>query len=205
MTEDYAERYTLSFTTGGLLAREADVLVPLYLRSRDWTAVRRQTVAENPLQISTTSALTRITRELVQRLSVLTPGELEFFDQASPTERTHIMWLAVCHRYTFIAEFAEEVLRERFLTMNRTLDLEVFDRFIIGKGLWHPELDELAMSTRVKLRANLFRMMREAGFLTESGDMMPAILSPSVTRLLQAHHPSAVRFFPAAVSSEVST
>jgi hypothetical protein len=205
MTEIHAQRYALSFTTGGLLAREADVLVALYVQSHDWDEARRRTLSENLLQISTTAALTRITREIVQRLSTLSRNELEFFQQASPTERKQVLWLAVCRRYVFIADFAEEVLRERFLTLNRTLDLEVFDRFVISKTLWHPELDALAMSTRVKLRSNLFRMMREAGFLTEQGDMTPAVLSPSVMRLLQAQRPSAVRYFPTAVSSEVAT
>ena len=64
-------RYSLSFTTGGLLAREAAVLAPVYGKLRDWAKVRDTAVEENLLQARTHSTGVRHVRETVNRLSVL--------------------------------------------------------------------------------------------------------------------------------------
>lgn len=198
-------RYALSFTTGGLLTREAAVMVPIFLNTQSWQHTKQQVIDNNLLQTRTITALTRITREAIQRLSTLSNTELELFDEASPTERNHVMWAATCRRYDFIADFAEEVLRERFLTFNTTLSHEAFDRFVTSKTLWHPELDDLAESTRVKLRSNLFRMLQEAGFVTEQAEIAPALLSERVTQMLQERNPSEVRLFPTTTATTAAT
>lgn len=197
MTDETQSRYALSFTSGGLLAREGEFIAAVYLTSRDWHAVRARVVDDNLLQARTTSSLTRITRETIQRLEALTDNEIELLVEGSPTEQRHLMWAAACRRYALIGDFAEEVLRERFLLMTPTLDADDFDRFITGKSLWHPELDDTKPSTRQKLRQTLFRMLREAGLRTDTGDIVPAVISERVAEVLSRRAPSDLRFFPA--------
>lgn len=107
-----------------------------------------------------------------------------------------MMWTATCRRYAFIAEFAEEVLRDRFLLMQTELSYEHFDAFASGRALWHEELTELAPVTYRKLRSNLFKMLREGGLITEDGVINPTILSVRTRELFARHTPSDVRFFP---------
>ncbi len=198
------DRYALSFTSGGLLVREADVIASVYLHERDWGTVRQIAIEGNLLQARTTSSSVRVTRETIQRLSVMDDAELELLADSSLTERCHLMWVAACRRYELIGDFAEEVLRERYLLLTPTLSADHFDRFITGKSLWHPELDELKASTRAKLRQNVFRMLHEAGFCSEDGDIVPAVLSERVHDALAARTPSDVRFLPANLPTEVS-
>ena len=197
------ERYALSFTSGGLLAREADVIVSEYLRVHDWATVRQAVSEQNLLQARTTSSSVRVTRETIQRLGVLDEAELELLAKSSLTERCHLMWAAACRRYDLIGDFAEEVVRERFLLMTPTLDTDDFARFMTGKSLWHTELDELKPSTRAKLRQNAFRMLHEAGLLGEHGDIIPAVLSERIHETLAARSPSDIRFFPTTLPVEV--
>lgn len=189
-------RYALSFTSGGLLSREGEIIAAVYLDSRDWQAARARVVDENLLQARTTSSLIRLARETIQRLEALDDGEIELLVDSSPTEQHHLMWAAVCRRYTLIGDFAEEVLRERFLLMTPTLDVDDFDRFIAGKSLWHSELDDLKPSTRQKLRQTLFRMLREADLCTDAGAIVPAVMSERVAEILDRRTPSDLRFFP---------
>lgn len=198
------ERYALSFTSGGLLVREADVIVAEYLRARDWAAVRQVIVERNLLQARTNSSSVRVTRETIQRLGTLDDPELEILADASLTERCHLMWVAACRRYDLIGDFAEEVLRERFLLMTPTVDAEDFKRFMTGKSLWHPELDELKPSTREKLRQTIFRMLHEAGLRTEAGTIIPAVISERVHEVLAASEPSDIRFFPTTLTMEAT-
>ncbi|MFC7942877.1 DUF1819 family protein [Microbacterium oxydans] len=198
---DSPERYALSFTSGGLLLREATVLAPFYRVERDWNDVRKIAVERNVLQARTYSSSVRVIRETVQRLSVLTDAELNLLADAGPSEQQILMWAAACRRYRLIAEFAEEVVRERFLLMTPSLSTDEFDRFLVGKSLWHPELDELKPSTSMKLRQNMFRMLQDAGLLTESGSIVPAVMSERVIEALNGRSPSDIRFFPTTISA----
>ncbi len=191
-----ASRYALSFTTGALLAREGALLAPLYVEIRDWEQVRDRAVADNLLQARTHRTGVRLVRETVKRLSVLTDREVELMEELTAPERGHLMWVAACRRYALIGEFAEEVVRERFLLLASTLQYGDFDTFLRSKAVWHDELATIKDSTMYKLRSNLFKMLMEAELLSVSGHIIPSVLSERIAALLSERAPSDVRFFP---------
>ena len=203
ITSQGHDRYALSFTSGALLAREAVIAAPLFLDVRDWGLVRDQLRSENMFQARTASSGFRLAREVAQRLAVLTDPELELLRDASPSERGHLMWVAACRRYALIGDFAEEVVRERFLLLTPTLGYDDFDSFVRGKALWHPELAEVKDSTLQKLRSTVFRMLTEAGLLA-GGEIVNAALSERVRDALDAQLLSDLRYLPARDSKEVS-
>lgn len=202
-TSQKHDRYALSFTSGALLTREAVIAAPLFLEVRDWNAVRNRLRAENLLQARTASSGFRLAREVAQRLAVLTDAELDLLQDASPSERGHLMWIAACRRYAFIGDFAEEVVRERFLLLTPTLGYDDFDSFVRGKALWHPELAEVKDTTLQKLRSTVFRMLTEAGLLV-GDEIVHAPLSERVRDALDAQAQSDVRFLPTRDSKEVA-
>ena len=191
-----ATRYRLSFTTGALLLREAMIAAPLYLRERDWAKVRAVVEDGNLLQARTVESGRRLTREVVQRVAVLADEEIELLADATPTERGHLLWAAACRRYDLIGEFAEEVVRERFLLLTTTVNHSDFDSFVRRQAMWHEELTALKESTVQKLRSNLFLMLNEAGLLSADGHVLRAVLSQRVASVLTARTPSDMRFFP---------
>ena len=188
--------YTLSFTSGSLLMSEASVVIPIYLRHRDWSQTRDEVENRNLLQSRTRASSHRRVREIAQRLAMLTSDELEFMASSSSAERAHMLWAAACRRYALIGEFAEEVLRERFLLLSETLTYDDFDAFLLTKAIWHEEIVQLTDSTTRKLRSNVFRMLVEAGLLGADGRIIPALLSERVAFFLDARSPSDIRFFP---------
>ncbi|MFD3509334.1 DUF1819 family protein [Nocardia sp. NPDC058666] len=194
-----SSRYALSFTTGGLLEREAAVLAPVYAEHRDWAKVRDIAVEENLLQTRTRSTGVRRAREAVNRLSALSDREVEILTDVTASERGHLMWAAACRRYDLIGEFAEEVLRERFLTLAGAVSYEDYDSFYRTKAMWHDELNEVTDLSYKKLRQVVFKMMVEAGLLTAKGAIEPAFLSARVVECLTHRIPSDIRFFPTRV------
>lgn len=196
MTNSTEDRYALSFTTGGLLAREAGVLAPVYSKLRDWEKVRDAAVEENLLQTRTRSTGVRRVRESIKRMSALSDRELEMLADLTASERGHLMWAAACRRYELIGEFAEEVLRERFLTLAGTVSYEDYDSFYRAKAMWHDELNDVTDLSYKKLRQVLFKMMVEAELLTTQGIIEPVLLSARVTECLTGRSPSDIRFFP---------
>jgi hypothetical protein len=195
-------RYALSFTTGVLLAREAALLASVHIDRRDWEQVRDLAVADNLLQARTYRTGIRLVRETVKRLSSLTDAEVALLVEATASERGYLMWAAACRRYNFIGEFAEEVLRERFLLLVPTLEYDDFDSFVRSKVLWHEELADIKESTRQKLRSNVFKMLQEAELRSKAGHIIPAVLSERVVSVLNAQTPSDLRFFPTQQGTE---
>lgn len=195
-------RYALSFTTGALLVREGALLASVYVERRDWERVRDDAVGDNLLQARTHSAGVRLVRETVKRVSTLLDDEVELLVEATASERAHLMWAASCRRYELVGEFAEEVLRERYLTLASTLGYGDFDSFVRAKALWHEELAAIKESTLQKLRSNMFKMLHEAELLSEAGYIMPAVLSERVAGRLSARTPSDLRFFPTPTVTE---
>lgn len=191
-----APRYALSFTAGGLLEREAAILAPVYLEHRDWEKTRDLAVEQNLLQARTYRTGVRLVRETVKRLSALSDREIEVLAEVTASERGHLMWAAACRRYDLIGEFAEEVLRERFLTLAGTVSYEDYDSFYRAKAMWHDELDDVTDLSYKKLREVLFKMMVEAGLLTTQRAIEPALLSARVAECLTERSPSDIRFFP---------
>ncbi|CZN02434.1 TPA: DUF1819 family protein [Legionella pneumophila] len=190
------ERYNLSFIGGGLLHRESVKLAELYLGLGDWDAVRERVKVENILQTRTLNTLKRISCEIVSRLQALNQVELELFVGSSSQEQAYLLWLAICRRYRFIAEFAVEVLRERYITLKADLTYEDFNTFLNRKSEWHSELDEVAPSTKYKLRQILFKILREAGLLTTKNIINGALLSPRLLDFLYRRNPREVLYFP---------
>ena len=197
---DSPTRYALSFTSGALLAGEAAVVAPIYLQERDWTTTRARVKEDNLLQSRVSTSSTRRLGALMPRLQALTEDELEIVADGTSTERGHLMWAAACRRYALIAEFAEEVLRERFLTLVSALTYEDYDSFYRTKAMWHDELDEVTDLSYKKLRQVLFKMMVESGLLTKQGHIEPALLSTRVAECLNQRIPSDIRFFPTRVA-----
>lgn len=190
------ERYKLSFTTGGLFLRESEDAITRFLRLSNWADVRAEILKENTLQVRTKAAAIRVSKEMISRLEMLNPYEVEFWIDTSNADRAYLLWVAICRRYPFVGDFAREVLREYFVLRRREITPTDFDAFFNSKALWHEELDQLAKSTQSKLRQNLFRMMRDAGFINDHSSILQAMPSPALVQLLAQRGADEFTIFP---------
>jgi hypothetical protein len=191
-----SDNYSMSFTTGGLFIRESLVLTKMYLGFGDWDLTRDKAIEDNQLQVRTISSRKRLFREISARLKTFSNAEIEFFLESSPQDQAYLLWLAVCRRYTFIADFSVEVLRERYITLKNDLTYEDFDSFFNRKSEWHLELDKIAPSTRNKLRQVLFKMLREADLLMANNMIQAAMLSPRLFELIHQSNHREILYFP---------
>ena len=191
------DRYSMSFTTGTLFHFESVKLAVLYVEFKNWNAVREKVLSENLLQARTLNTSKRVCREIISRLKTLSSSELDLLVGTNPQEQGYLLWLSVCRRYRFIADFAVEVVRERYIGLKSDLHYEDFDSFFNRKSAWHSELDEVRPATRNKLRQVLFKMLREADLLTENNMINTAILSPGLIDEISRSNRRDVLFFPA--------
>ncbi len=190
------QRYSMSFTTGTLFHLESVRIAGLFLELNDWNTVRKTVIANNALQARTFNTLKRVCREIISRLKTLGSDELDLLVKSNSQEQGYILWLAVCRRYTFIADFASEVLRERHISLKTDLHYADFDFFFNKTSEWHPELDEISPATRKKLRQVLFKILREADLLSPDHTIKAALLSPRFLAAIPYGNRSDIEVFP---------
>jgi Putative inner membrane protein (DUF1819) len=186
----------MSFTTGALFYCESVRLVALFVDLKDWNAVRNTVLADNLLQTRTQNTSKRVCREIISRLKTLSVQELELLIKGTSQEQAYLLWVAICRRYTFIGDFAVEIIRERFISLKVDLSNEDFEAFIHKKSEWHSEIDAIQPSTRSKLRQILFKMLREAELLTVNNTINAALLSPRLVQVIAHHKRQDLLFFP---------
>ena len=179
------DKYLLSFTAAGLMINESVRIAEEYLKLGDWDLVNQSNKEKNLLQSRTTSRSQRVFHEIKIRLRILSDYQIQALVDGNIEEQKQILWFIVCKRYQFIREFAIEVIHEKFLSMKSGVDDVDFDGFFIRKADWHPELNEITASTKTKLKTVLFRMMREAGILSQTNEIIPSLLSSRVVDLIK--------------------
>lgn len=189
-------RYSMSFSTGGLYRQESVRLAELYLKFADWNKVREEVVKNNLLQARTINTLSRVCSEICSRLKTLNEWELELLVKGSHQEQGYILWIAVCRRYKFIHDFAVEIMRERFLSLNYNLNYEDYDAFYNSKAEWHVELEKIASATKIKLRWLVFKILREADLLNADNKINSAFLTPRLIDIIERHSHKDFYIFP---------
>ena len=162
----------------------------------DVSAAREIAVGRNLVQQRTTASTERVTREVIQRLAALPASGVELVARGSGDDSRHIMWLAACLRYDFLRDFGREVIRDRYTSGRSFINYEDFDTFWNLQSSWVDALRDAAASTRGKLRQNTFRMMREAGLLSDDHHVLPVLLSPSAAAVIVEASPELLLSFP---------
>jgi hypothetical protein len=186
----------MSFTLGGLFFNEAQVLVPLYLESKNWKSVRDNVYQTNALQSRSEGSLHRLFSEVKLRLEVLNDSELNAYLNLSSSSQKQLLWIAACRRYGFIADFAKDKLHENYITMRNTVTQDDLDDFISSKLLWHEELQELKESTLKKCRSVLFQIMREAELLDKQDYIISTFIDNELGELIKENNHQELDYFP---------
>ena len=189
-------KYSMSFTTGALFYHESLKLAALYISLRQWDKVRTAVIADNIIQARTTNTLKRFTNEITSRLKTLNEREMTFFNEAGYDEQRYILWLAICRRYTFIADFSINVAYDNFISLKNSIVYDDYNIFFNKKAEWHSELDRIAASTKGKLRQTLFKMMQEANLLDKNNSIIPVVPSAAFKAILAEAKQHEVMFFP---------
>lgn len=161
-----------------------------------WDEIRDKVLTDNILQTRTTSSAKRRVREICSRLQLLTQKQLELLLTGSRHEQQYILWIAVCKHYQFIHEFATEVVREKYLRMDLSVQLADYEIFFEGKAEWHEELDKLKDTTKSKLKQVLFKIMREAEIISSTNAIIPGLLTEQLAQVLAEDSPSWLTTLP---------
>ena len=197
--EDFGtnQPYKMSFTTGGLFLNESIAVAGLHRSGEDWSLTLDRALEEGATSLPKAASNRRTLREIVNRLMTLNEEEIFFLlHDAGRQEQQYLLWVANCRAYRFVREYAVEVICDRYLAYQLDLPPESFDMFFDAKADWDDGLASISDMTRKKLRQILFRMMREAGIISEGKRIQSTYMSPSLRLLIEASAPTDLGVFP---------
>lgn len=186
----------MSYTACSLVCAETKKVAELYLEERDWKKVAKIAFDTNLLQYRTQNALKRTLSEIISRLKKLPEEALLILVNGTPYEQNQILWLAVCLRYSFIYDFAIEVVKEKYNLMQSKITQLDYDAFFNSKLNWHDELDKLTDSTRYKLKQILFKMLKEAEIVDSDNCILTTFVSPRVIEIINNYDSKYLGIFP---------
>lgn len=161
-----SQPYLMSFGTGGAHLNESIDLASFRCAGASWDEITART---NVFAFRKEASAKRLVRELTHRLRRLDDDDLALFCAGDRVEQQALIWLAICRTYRFIGEWASLVLWDHAQSYQYQIGYADFDRFWREKAEQVPDLAMLTASTRAKLRAVLFRLMRETGVTDEYG------------------------------------
>ncbi len=189
--------YKLSFTAASLSIPESVKVAEIYLTLQDWDLTRSTILENNLLQSQTFSRSKRTTHELILRLKNLDLNQLNYLTETDLDNQKLLLWFTVCKTYPFIAEFATEVLHQKFLIMEKTISSDDYRSFFFKKVELHSELEKITESTQSKLQSTLFLIMRQSDLLNAKNQIIRVIPSVQLARILQPDHQLAYQIYPA--------
>ncbi len=190
------KKYLMSFTTGGLFHSESILLLELYSQVQSWDDVYQQALDQNTLQTRVVSTAKRVLKEIINRLKTLSEDELYLLKNGSASEQKYLLWLGTCRRYTFLHDFAVEVIRERYLTLKYDLPVEEYESFFNSKEQWHEELEKITEGSRYKQRTVVFKILREADIIDTNKLILPALLSDELISTIAKQDANDLNIFP---------
>ncbi|WP_340266602.1 DUF1819 family protein [Sphingobium mellinum] len=187
----------MSFSVGGLMLNESLMIAQSYQPGESWASARERLLAQGASSLPKLASQTRALREVYDRIGHLSEFERHYVSaEADRAEQQAMIWLAICRTYSFVYEFAVEVISERYQSWRLDLRHEVFDRFLAEKAERDTGLAELSSSTCAKLRQVLFRILRETSLISVEGRIQAIWLSGRMKRLIEENNPADLRIFP---------
>lgn len=189
-------KYILSFTAASLRLNEMVKVATAALDNAggDLAMVKESGVVFSSVKIRTSD---REFREVRKRLETLTPDQTVILIWGDLISQKQIAFLSVCKRYTFIRDFAVDVIRDKVLVFDYQLNESDYKSFINSKLSLHTELEEFSESTLKKAKQVMFRILEQAGIINNPVDkqIQPQILQQDVINATVRDDPAWLKVF----------
>jgi len=192
-----ASKYLLSYTAVSLQAYEAETIANLYKETLDWDSVAKSVIDDDVLQKGTISTRKREFIEFKKRLKTLTPEQLSYYEEASSSDVKNLTILSCFKLYTFIFDFAAEIMRNKLLLFDFQLIDSDYEAFYDSKRVAYDNLNTISEATKYKLKQVMFKIFEQAEFLdsTKNKNIQKPYLSDRLVELIVKDNPKYLSAF----------
>jgi len=192
-----SSKYLLSYTAVSLQAYEAEKIATLYGETLDWESVARSVVEDDALQKGTIATRKREFLEFKKRLQTLTSEQLAYYEYATSSDAKNLTMLSCFKLYSFISDFATEIMRNKLLLFDFQLLNSDYEAFYDSKRVAYDNLNTISEGTRYKLKQVMFKMFEQAGFIdsVKNKNIQKPYLSEELIKLIVQDDPKYLSSF----------
>lgn len=130
--------------------------------------------------------------ELKIRLSTLSRDELELLAESDIATQKLISYIACCRAYNYIREFVMEVVLEKVSLFDHQITEIDYNAFFNKKCIDHDELEDLADTTKAKIKQVVFKILQQAGLIdsVKSKKIVIPIVDTRLENIIKETNPS---------------
>ncbi len=144
-----------------------------------------------------TSSSIRGFREIKNRLEELTIEQKNVLANSDLVAQKQVAFLSICKNYSFIKDFAVDILREKALVFNYQIHESDYKTFIDSRLILHPELEQFSETTMKKAKQVMFRIFEQSGVINNAVErvIQPQILQSEVVKAIINDDPEWLKIF----------
>lgn len=173
------KKYRFSFTAASLLLNELVSFSRMMIEEE----VRLEELVPDMMHRERAKTNKREFAELFLRLKVLDRPLMEKLVNGSQDDQKQIAIIAFGRTYSFFKDFVEEVMLEKISLFDFKLEDRDYNSFISKKSIEHEELDQLADSTKYKIKQVLIKVLEQGGLIDNINERN--IIIPVVEREIE--------------------
>lgn len=135
--------------------------------------------------------------QLRKRIETLTTNQLYVLAEGDLVSQKQISFLSVCKCYSIISEFTIEVIRDKTLIYDYSINESDFITFINNKTEIYPKLENYSESTFNKAKQVMFLIFEQVGLIDniKNKNIQHQILTPEVIRVIAEDNPDYLKLF----------
>lgn len=177
-----SNRYRFSFTAASL---QVFLMIELAMKIIQREITPNQLIPED-IGKERSKTNKRGLTEMKARLNTLSKEETELLAYGDADEKCYISLIAFARTYQFFRDFVIEVIAEKVVVYDFYLTDMDYNVFFNRKAIDHPEADNLADSTKAKIKQVCFKVLEQGGMINNVKErkIIVPILSERLSTLL---------------------
>ncbi len=181
--------YQANFLKGSLMIPESRVVARLLLSDLDEQGWRRAILEENILQKRTRNTAKSQAGIIRQRLQTMPTALWQWVADGSPETTRQALLAATVKLSPLLGDFMRLILQDLCHSFQKRLPALAWQRYMDDRRQQAPDMPHWSAATHGKLRQNAYRILCEAGFLTDTQTLTlrRVFITPEVIACLEAH------------------
>lgn len=130
--------------------------------------------------------------ELKIRLSTLSKDELVLLAESDMATQKLLSYIACCRAYKYIRDFVLEVVLEKISIYDHQITEIDYNAFFNKKCIDHDELEDLADTTKAKIKQVVFKILQQAGLIdgVKSKNIIIPIVEARLENVIKGTNPN---------------
>ena len=184
------EKYSADITAGALLLSETKVVAGYLLDGKTFSEISKLVEKQNILQKRSVAAATRMYSLIRHRLQLFDKSLWSLIYYGDSETARMAALAATIKDSRILADFMLFILKEKYQLFEKTLDKNLWNKFIIDCTMQSPDMPKWSESTAKKVGDSVYRILAETGYIsdTKTAQLQKVYIPPEVKKLLEKNN-----------------